>query len=137
MRLATRFGLLVLVQAAHSMEEYVTRLYDVLAPARAVASLVSSDLALGFAVANGALVAFGLWCWALPVRRGGGSGRAVAWGWGIVEIANGIGHLAFAMAAGGYFPGAATAPLLLAGGAWLVKGLRDEYLQQPGLVGRR
>lgn len=113
------FLLLVLAQAAHSVEEYATRLYDVFAPARFASSLVSSDLAVGFAVLNTALVAFGLWCWAVPVRSHWPSARGIAVGWAAVELANGAGHLLLAAARGGYFPGAATAPLLLAGAGWL------------------
>ena len=62
------FAFLIAAQAAHSTEEYVTRLFEVFAPARLVSSLVSNDLALGFLVADAALVGFGLWCWAVPVR---------------------------------------------------------------------
>jgi hypothetical protein len=50
--------------------EYLTKSYEVLAPARFVSGLISNDLAVGFLVANAALVAFGLWCWAVPVRSG-------------------------------------------------------------------
>ena len=41
--------MLILAQAAHSTEEYVFRLFDVFAPARFVSSLVSDNLAVGFA----------------------------------------------------------------------------------------
>jgi uncharacterized protein with HXXEE motif len=113
------FLLLVLVQAAHSVEEYATHLYLVFAPARFVSGLVSDDLATGFAVVNAALVAFGLWCWLVPVRRGAATGRVFAWPWAMVELANGLGHCGLAVAAGGYFPGALTAPALIAVSAWL------------------
>jgi SMI1/KNR4 family protein SUKH-1/uncharacterized protein with HXXEE motif len=107
------FLALVLAQAAHSLEEYVFRLWDVLAPARFVANALGLDPALGFAIANSALVAFGLWCYFARVRPGRPSARAFAWGWAVVEAANGIGHLLLAKGANGYFPGAATAPILL------------------------
>jgi hypothetical protein len=55
------FLFLILAQGAHSIEKYVTRLYEVFAPARFVSSLVNNDLALGFLVTNGVLVTFGLW----------------------------------------------------------------------------
>lgn len=108
------FLLLVIAQAAHSVEEYIFRLYDVFAPARYVASLVSDDLATGFAVANIVLVLVGLWCWAAGVRKGRTWGVPAAWLWALVETANGIGHLGIAAWRRGYFPGVATAPLLLA-----------------------
>jgi len=112
-RTRTAFLLLVLAQAAHSVEEYAFRLFDVLRPARYVAELVGIERSAGFAIVNTALVLFGLWCWFALVRRGRPSARAVAWGWALVETANGLGHVALAVAAGGYFPGLATAPLLL------------------------
>jgi hypothetical protein len=39
------FVFLVIAQAAHSVEEYVTRLFEVFTPARFVSGLVSDDLA--------------------------------------------------------------------------------------------
>jgi len=113
------FLLLVLAQAAHSIEEYVTRLYEVFAPARFVSSLVGDDLSLGFLVVNASLVAFGLWCWAVPVRRGWRAARGLAWFWALLELGNGVGHSVFALSRGGYFPGVLTAPLLLLLAAWL------------------
>lgn len=120
------FLLLVAVQAAHSVEEYIWRLYDALAPARFVSTLLGLDPALGFALVNVALFAFGLWCYAARVRPRRAAWRALAWGWAVVEIANGFGHGALALGAGGYFPGLATAPLLVAAGAWLIVRLRAD-----------
>ena len=113
------FLLLILAQGAHSIEEYVTKLYEVYAPARFVSSLVSNDLAVGFLVVNAPLVIFGLWCWAVPVRSGWHAARGLIWFWIILELGNGIGHLWLAWSRGGYFPGAATAPLLLGLAAWM------------------
>jgi hypothetical protein len=113
------FLCLILAQAAHSIEEYCFRLYDVLAPARFISGLVSSNLALGFAIANGALVLFGLWCYLARVRKGHASGRGWAWFWAILEGVNGANHLMLAVGSRGYFPGAATAPLLLGLSLWL------------------
>jgi hypothetical protein len=113
------FLLLVLVQMAHSVEEYVTRLYEVFAPARRVSGLVSDDLAIGFIIVNAAVVVFGVWCWAVPVRRGWPAAVALAWGWSLLELGNGAGHLLLALRRGGYFPGAITAPFLLLASVWL------------------
>ena len=113
------FLFLILAQGVHSIEEYATGLYEVFAPARFVSSLVSNDLSLGFLVVNTALVTFGLWCWAVPVRRGGGAARGLAWFWTLLELGNGIGRSTLALSRGGYFPGFATAPLLLLFAAWL------------------
>lgn len=104
---------LILAQALHSVEEYVTRLYEVFAPTRLVSNLNRHGLSLGFLVFNGALVASGVWCWAIPVRSGWHSALGFVWFWAILELGNGIGHSALALSRGGYFPGVATAPLLL------------------------
>ena len=126
MKLRSRrlFLILIVAQAAHSVEEYVFRLYEVLAPARIISGFVSSDLALGFAAVNTALILFGMWCYVARVRRGGRSARHWAWFWVILEAGNGTGHILLAAAGGGYFPGAATAPLLLACAVWLAATLR-------------
>lgn len=114
------FLLLIAVQALHSVEEYHFRLFDRLLPARYVADAFGVERPLGFAIANTALVAFGLWCWAARVRPGRPSGRGFAWFWAVLECANALAHSALAVAAGGYFPGLATAPLLLGIGLWLI-----------------
>jgi hypothetical protein len=116
------FLALILAQAAHSVEEYMFRLYDLLAPARYVSSLFGVDRQIGFVIANSALVLFGLWCWAARVSLG--RGRGLAWFWALLETANGCAHLALAAMAGGYFPGLATTPLLIGLGLWLVLSLR-------------
>lgn len=112
-----------MAQAAHSIEEYVFRLFDVLAPARFVSRLLSSDPARGFAIANTVLVLFGVWCYVARVRRGRSSARGWAWFWAVLELGNGIGHGLFALARGGYFPGLATAPFLLGISVYLMARL--------------
>ena len=79
---------------------------------------------LGFIVSNSLLVLFGLWCWLALVRPQRPAARIVAWGWAVGEGLNGLGHIALALAAGGYFPGLLTAPLLLAASGWLIIRLR-------------
>ena len=111
--------MLVLVQAAHSVEEYVFKLYDVFDPARFVSGLVSEDLSTGFAVANIGIVAFGLWCYLARVQPARASARRWVWPWVVVEGANGVGHPVIALWRGEYFPGVLTAPLLLATSLYL------------------
>ena len=89
------------------------------APARFVSGLVSTNLAVGFVVANAALVLFGLWCYFARVRPGHPSGPVFAWFWTVLEFANGIGHSVLALSRGGYFPGVVTAPALLGVSAYL------------------
>lgn len=119
-RVQVIFAFLIAAQAAHSTEEYLTRLYEVFPPAYFVSSLVSSNLALGFLLVNVALVAFGLWCWAVPVRLDRYAAIGLIWFWTLLETCNGLGHLVLAATRRGYFPGAATAPLLLLFSGWLL-----------------
>ena len=126
------FLLLVVAQAAHSVEEYMTRLYAVFAPARFVSTLVSDDPATGFAIVNASLVALGVGCYLGPVRAGRPSARVWAWAWVALELANGFGHSVLAFSAGGYFPGALTAPVLFLTAAWLALfGLGAEPSEAP------
>lgn len=113
----------MLAQAAHSIEEYAFRLFDVFGPARFVSGLVSEDLAIGFAVVNVSFVLFGIGCYIASVRRRHESARAIAWGWTVVELAHGVGHTMLAVARGGDFPGLATAPFLIGFSVYLAIGL--------------
>jgi hypothetical protein len=108
------FLALILAQAAHSIEEYSHRLYDVLAPARFVSSLFSSDLRTSFVIFNALLVAFGLGCFFGPVLRSARSAVGLAWFWVVLEFLNGCAHMTWAASAGAYRPGLATAPILVA-----------------------
>jgi Protein of unknown function with HXXEE motif len=108
------FFALIAAQAAHSIEEYVGGLYDSFPPARFVSGLLSNDLERGFLIANVIVVMFGVWCALWPVRRAWPSAPMVAWLWVGVETVNGIGHPLWSLVQGGYTPGVATAPLLLA-----------------------
>ncbi|HYE27660.1 MAG TPA: HXXEE domain-containing protein [Allosphingosinicella sp.] len=118
------FLALILAQAAHSVEEYAFRLYDVLLPARYVSGLFGLERQTGFVLVNAALVLFGLWCWVARIRPGHRGARRLAALWVALELANGGAHVALAIIAGGYFPGLATAPLLLGLAAWLALALR-------------
>jgi hypothetical protein len=112
-RLRRLFGALVVIQAVHSIEEYAGGLYESFAPARLVSGLVSSDLERGFVIVNTAFVAFGVYCFLGPIRRGSASAITLAWVWVVVEIVNGIGHALWSVGQGAYTPGVATAPVLL------------------------
>ena len=113
------FLILVLAQAAHSVEEYVFELYDVFGPARFVSGVVNDDLPTGFAVVNIGLVALGIWCYFARVRPAHVSARWWIWPWVVLEGANGVGHPVIALVRGEYFPGVLTAPLLLATSLYL------------------
>jgi Protein of unknown function with HXXEE motif len=109
----TTFAALVLAQAAHSIEEYVGRLWESFPPARLLTGLISADRELAFIILNAALVAFGVWCLVWPVRRDWPSAPRFIWFWIIIETINGIGHPLWSLRQGGYTPGVLTAPLLL------------------------
>ncbi|HEV8440909.1 MAG TPA: HXXEE domain-containing protein [Methylomirabilota bacterium] len=126
------FLALILTQGVHSIEEYLFGLYEVLLPARVISGYISSNLAVGFAIANTALIAFAFWCYFARVRRAAPSARSWAWFWTILEAANGTAHLLYAMARGGYFPGAATAPFLLGLAWWLGTTLAKTHEGERG-----
>jgi hypothetical protein len=123
-RFQLTFLCLVATQAAHSLEEYEGRLYDVFPPARFMSGLLSTDLQRGFVIFNVLLVAFGVWCLAWPVRRGWSVAPPLAWGWVAIELLNGIGHPLWSLRAHAYTPGVATAPLLLLLALYLAAQLR-------------
>jgi hypothetical protein len=121
------FLLLVITQVAHSVEEYVTRLYEVFAPARLVSGLVSDDAAVGFIIINAIIIVAGFWCYLGPVRSGRGVAWQIAWLWSVIELANGIGHIVFAVLAAGYFSGALTAVFLVCTATCLAISLRTDW----------
>jgi hypothetical protein len=118
------FAALVLAQAAHSVEEIIGRLWESFPPARLISGLVSSDRELGFVILNCALVAFGVWCLAVPVRRGWPSATRIMWVWIVIETINGIVHPLWSLRQGGYTPGVLTAPILLVLALYLASQLR-------------
>jgi len=130
-RIQAAFGALILAQSAHSVEEYLGRLWETFPPAQLVSGLISRDLEQGFLVANIGLVALGLWCWAWPISRGWPSAVPLAWGWVALEIMNGIGHPMWTLRRAGYTPGVGTAPLLLVLALSLASQLRQAERQAP------
>jgi hypothetical protein len=110
-RLDATFAALVAVQALHSLEEYVGRLWLVFPPAKFITGLVSQDRRLGFIVSNCGLLAFGLWCYFWPVRRRWTAAGGFIGFWVVIEMINGIGHLVWTVRQGMYTPGVITAPV--------------------------
>ena len=109
------FLALVVVQALHSLEEYLFRLWETFPPARFLTGLVSTDLERGFVVINVSVVALGVLCYVWPVRRRWRSAQLIAWAWVTLElvIVNGVGHTVWSMMQNGYTPGLITSLLLL------------------------
>ncbi len=123
-RIKAAFGALVIAQTAHSVEEYVGRLWESFPPATFLTGLVSPDREFGFIVINSALVAFGFWCLLWPVRQDWRSAAGLVWFWIVIETINGVGHPAWSIRQGGYTPGLVTAPVLLVLALYLASQLR-------------
>ena len=123
-RFQITFCALILVQAAHSIEEYFGQLWDLFPPARVLTGLVSSNLERSFIVLNVLLLAFGAWCFLWPVRRGWRIAVPLASLWAVIELINGIVHPLWSLRVGGYTAGLATAPILLLLAGCLVYQLR-------------
>ena len=114
MRITTAFLILIILQALHSIEEYIGKLWDVFPPAKFLTGLISNDREIGFLIINIGLFLFGTWCWFFPVRKGYSSAAGFIWFWTIIEMINGIGHPLWAIFEGRYEPGIITAlPLLI------------------------
>ncbi len=106
------FLLLVLTQAAHSIEEYIGKLWEVFPPARYICSLISNDLETGFLIVNIGLFIIGMIAWFVAKQKGYQSIIGLLWIWVVIEFINGIGHPIWSGIDGGYTPGVLTAPFL-------------------------
>ena len=123
-RLDASFITLVAIQAAHSIEECLGRLFEVFPPARFVSGLLSQDLQRGFIIGNVALVSFGLWCFVWPIRRRWRSAVTIGWLWVTIELVNGVVHPLWSLHEQSYTPGVATAPMLFVAALYLARQLR-------------
>lgn len=112
--LSASFLIIVIFQTLHSLEEFFFELWKYLAPARFLSGLISDNLSFGFAIINTSIVAFALWTYVVPVRQAKTYAVPLMWFWAGLEFLNGSGHLWFGLSSGGYFPGLATAPFLVA-----------------------
>ena len=130
-RFQASFLALVCFQAAHSVEEYLGRLYEVFPPARFVTGLISSDRARGFIIFNLALVSLGFWSFLWPVRKQWAIAVPLTWLWVVVELVNGIGHPLWSLSQLRYTPGVATAPFLLFLALYLAWQLRAGHGSPP------
>jgi hypothetical protein len=127
MRASTLFAVLVVAQAAHSVEEIAFRLYEDFPPAAFVAGIIAADLRAGFVIANALIVAFGVACYLGPVRLRWRSARTVMWGWAIVETVNGIGHPLRSLALWRYTAGSVSAVGLFVVALLLARSLGRDW----------
>jgi len=112
-RISRLFLLLAALQACHSVEEYVFRLWETFPPARYVTALVSADHELGFIIVNVTIVALAFATWLGPVRLRWPFWPVFVWPWVLIEAINGVGHPLWTIAEGHYTPGVVTSVLLL------------------------
>ncbi|MBI2955840.1 MAG: HXXEE domain-containing protein [Acidobacteria bacterium] len=128
-RVARLYLLLGLAQAAHSIEEMRTHLYEFFWTMTGVLHSYFPGFPQfrwdpdTFAVVNMALIAVLLGTVTF-VAEGRGWALRLAGVAAVVEILNGTAHLAAALYFGSYIPGAASAPLLLILGIVLLRELR-------------
>lgn len=127
------FSGLVLAQTAHSIEEYLGRLWESFPPARFLTGLFPFDRAITFVILNIAIIAFGLWCLLWPVRRRWPSAAGLMWIWVVIETINGVGHPLWSLRQGGYTPGVITAPILLVVALYL----GSQLLRRPDVTASR
>ena len=118
------FLMLVLIQGVHSVEEYFGRLWEVFRPAKFLSGLVSNNLETGFLIINIGLFIFGIWSWAVPVRKDYSIARSIIWIFIVIEMINGIGHPVWAIYEMSYVPGLVTAPILLILAIYLFREIR-------------
>lgn len=122
------FLILVLIQGAHSVEEYFGKLWEVFQPAKFLSGLVSNNLETGFLIINIGLFIFGIWSWAIPVRKDYSIAGSIIWIFIVIEIINGIGHPIWAIYEMSYVPGVITAPILLVLAIYLFREIRKNQM---------
>ncbi|MDQ3748974.1 MAG: HXXEE domain-containing protein [Acidobacteriota bacterium] len=112
-RIKTAFLLMILLQAIHSVEEYIFKLYEVFPPMQLIYRNTPELAQAAFITFNLLLFLFGLICffyWVQPARK---RARVVVWIWIVIQMATVAAHLVWAIVIGGYNPGLATAPLFV------------------------
>ena len=127
-RVGTLYWLLAFGQAAHSIEEMRTGLYNFFWTMTGVLHNAFPSFpqfrwdAATFAVINMGIITFVLGL--VPVvRQGRGWALRLAAAVAVIETLNGIAHLSAAFYFGSYVPGVASAPLLLILGVTLLREL--------------
>lgn len=124
---AQALALTVVVQGAHFGEEWATGFHERFP---ALLGLPAMPLSI-FVTFN--LAWIGIWITSVPgIRLARPVAYFAAWFLAIAGMLNGIGHPLLAIAAGGYFPGLISSPLIGAAGLWLWLRLRNATGQETG-----
>jgi len=111
--LRAMFLLLVILQAIHSVEEFIFKLYERFPPMRFLFQNALHLAKPAFAISNALLVLIGLVCfyyWVQPARKGA---TVVVWIWITIESLNVVAHIVWAALIGGYNPGLVTGLLFV------------------------
>lgn len=122
-KIRTALLMMVAVQAAHSIEEYAFKMYELFPPMRFLYARTPELAKPAFAVSNAMLFLLGLAsCWLLGRTREK-TARAIIWIWVAIQLTNFTAHVVWAFLIGGYNPGLATAPLFVPLAAYLIHQL--------------
>ena len=112
-KIQSAFLLLVIVQAIHSVEEFIFRFYERFPPMTFIYQNAPQLARPAFAISNALLFLIGLICfyyWVQPARK---AANLVVWIWIILESSNVVAHIVWAVLIGGYNPGLVTGLLFL------------------------
>ena len=132
-QLKRAFLVLIVLQVAHSIEEYVFKFYEVFTPARLLNDLLPGYSRPGFIALNVFLVCLGLFCYAYWVRPAKTQARVAIWFWIVIESYNAIAHTVWVIAGAGYNPGLISAILFFPLAGYLAYGMRHTMI----VVGNR
>jgi len=124
-RIRITFLFLILNQGIHSVEEYITGLWEVFTPARIVSNIFSSDTEKGFIIINIFLFIAGIICWILISTRNGKKFLPFVWFFVIIGFINGIGHPLWGIFTLQYVPGLVTSVVILGLDIYLTFQLKD------------
>ncbi len=125
-RIRVTFLALMLMQALHSVEEYLFRFYAVFPPARLLNALLPGFARPGFIAFNVFLVLLGFWCFSYRIRPRHKHARRWMWLWVAIELFNGVGHPVWAIICRAYVPGLVTAIPMLCLAAYLAHLLTEQ-----------
>jgi len=118
-RTKAAFLAMVVLQAAHSVEEIIFKFHEAFPPMQSIYRRAPSLAQPAFVLFNSVLILSALLCffhWVRPARAGA---RAVLWVWVGIQLATVAAHVVWLALAGGYHPGLATVPALAAAAAYM------------------
>lgn len=117
---------MVLLQAAHSVEEYVFKLYERFPPMQFIYAQAPELARPAFIAFNLLLFLFGMICFFYWVRPGRKGAKIIVWIWIAIQIVTIAAHLVWAILIGGYNPGLVTVLLFIPVVIYLIYWLRRD-----------